>query len=114
MTKTKMKHKMHVKRGDLVKVIAGSEKGKIGKVTQIIHKNNKVIIENVNIRTKHVKSYQKQDKGQIIKLEMPIHSSNVMLYSKKNKTASRYNYIVTKDPHYTKQRILKKTLEIIN
>ncbi|KAL0734710.1 hypothetical protein Bca4012_010920 [Brassica carinata] len=68
-------HKMHVKFGDTVKVISGRDKGKIGEVT-------KSISNDVNLKTKHMKSREEGEPGQIIKIEAPIHSSNVMLYSK--------------------------------
>nr|YP_009294181.1 ribosomal protein L24 [Hildenbrandia rubra]AOM67423.1 ribosomal protein L24 [Hildenbrandia rubra] len=113
MIKINLRNKIHVKKGDIVKIITGKEKGKVGTVIQVFYKVNKIIIENINVRIKHIKSKQKQDAGQIIKLEMPIHSSNVMLYSEKTRTASRYGCNITNNPIPIKNRILKKTQEII-
>lgn len=112
MTKANInaKRKMHVKQGDTVKIIAGRERGKIGQVIRVMYATSKVVIKNINIKTKHIQSNQKTNKGSVVKIEMPIHSSNVMLYSNTTKTASRYSNIITKN---TKQRILKKTQEII-
>nr|YP_009296728.1 ribosomal protein L24 [Apophlaea sinclairii]AOM65868.1 ribosomal protein L24 [Apophlaea sinclairii] len=110
MRKNYAKHKIHVKTGDTVKIIAGTNKGEVGKITQVLYKSSKVIIKNINMSTKHIKANEKVNNGQRIKIEVPIHSSNVMLYSNKSKTASRFNYqIISK----IKQRILKKTQEII-
>ncbi len=104
--------KVHVKTGDTVQVIAGREKGKVGQVTRVITKTSQVIVEGVNIRTRHVKPQRDEESGQIITKEFPIHSSNVMLYSEKQKVASRYGFTVTEDGR--KVRVLKKTGEIID
>ncbi|KAG5578933.1 hypothetical protein H5410_049560 [Solanum commersonii] len=85
-------HKMHVKLGDTVKVISGHDKGKVGEITEIIKHNSKVVIREINLKTKHVKSRSEDEPGQIVKIEAPIHSSNVMLYSKDQKVASRVGH----------------------
>ncbi|MDX2215940.1 MAG: 50S ribosomal protein L24 [Oculatellaceae cyanobacterium bins.114] len=103
---------MHVKKGDTVQVIAGSDKGKVGEVLQTFPKMSKVIVKGVNIKTKHVKPQQEGESGQITTSESPIHSSNVMLYSTKQKTASRICYTLNADGR--KVRMLKKTGEIID
>lgn len=110
--KTVVRHKMHVKKGDTVQVIAGSDKGKVGEVLQTLPKLSKVIVKGVNIRTKHVKPQQEGESGQIVTQEAPIHSSNVMLYSEKQKVASRVSFTFTEDGK--KVRMLKKTGEIID
>ncbi|HBR00528.1 50S ribosomal protein L24 [Roseofilum sp. SID3] len=104
--------KMHVKKGDTVQVIAGKDKGKVGEVLEALPKLSKVVVQNVNIRTKHVKPRQEGESGQIKTFEAPIHSSNVMLYSSKEKVASRVSYTVNEDGK--KVRMLKKTGEIID
>jgi large subunit ribosomal protein L24 len=104
--------KMHVKRGDTVQVISGREKGKIGEITRVFPKESKVIVEGVNVKTKHVKPRQEGESGQITTFEAPIHSSNVMLYSEKQKVASRVCYTYSEDGR--KVRMLKKTGEIID
>lgn len=104
--------KMHVKKGDTVQVIAGKDKGKVGEVLEALPKLSKVVVQNVNIRTKHVKPRQEGESGQIKTFEAPIHSSNVMLYSTKEKVASRISYTVNEDGK--KVRMLKKTGEIID
>ncbi|MBF2002297.1 MAG: 50S ribosomal protein L24 [Synechococcales cyanobacterium C42_A2020_086] len=103
---------MHVKKGDTVQVIAGSEKGKVGEVLRTFPKTSKVIIKGVNLKTKHVKPQQEGESGQITTVEAPIHSSNVMLYSNKQKIASRICYTFNSEGR--KVRMLKKTGEIID
>jgi len=115
MAKPKQKSlasKMHVKKGDTVQVIAGKDKGKVGEVLEALPKLSKVVVQNVNIRTKHVKPRQEGESGQIKTFEAPIHSSNVMLYSTKEKVASRISYTFTEEGK--KVRMLKKTGEIID
>lgn len=71
--------KMTIKTGDNVVVIAGKDKGKTGKVTAVYADTNKVLIENVNIVSKHQKPKSQQDKGGIFKRPAPIEASNVLV-----------------------------------
>ena len=68
---------MKIKKGDNVIIIAGSNKGKKGKVLKAIPSENKVIVEGVNLRKKAHKSKNKGDPSQILEISMPIHVSNV-------------------------------------
>ena len=70
---------MKIKKGDLVKVIAGKDKGKEGKVTVVDLKNGKVVVEGVNVVTKHTKPSASNQNGGIVTTEAPIDASNVML-----------------------------------
>ncbi len=70
--------KRHVKKGDLVKVIAGNEKNKTGKIRSIDTKKQRAIVETLNLRTHHIKPTQ-QSKGKRQKKENPLHISNLML-----------------------------------
>jgi large subunit ribosomal protein L24 len=106
------RYKVHVKKGDTVQVISGRDKGKVGEISKVIPKTSQVIVQGVNVRTKHVKPRQEGESGQIVTFEAPIHSSNVMLYSNKEKVVSRIGYTVTEDGR--KVRMLKKTGEIID
>lgn len=103
---------MHVKKGDTVQVISGRDKGKVGEIVRTLTKQSKVIVKGVNVKTKHQKPSQEGESGQIVTFEAPIHSSNVMLYSEKEKVASRVGYTFTEDGR--KVRMLKKTGEIID
>jgi large subunit ribosomal protein L24 len=111
MTK-KVRYKVHVKKGDTVQVISGREKGKIGEILRVIPEASKVVVKGVNVKTKHVKPQGEGESGQITTFEAPIHSSNVMLYSTKQKVASRICYTFNADGR--KVRMLKKTGEIID
>jgi large subunit ribosomal protein L24 len=110
--KAPVPHKMHVKKGDTVQVITGKDKGKVGEILRAIPKNSEVVVKGINVKTKHVKPQQEGESGQIVTFEAPIHSSNVMLYSNKQKVASRVCYTFTEDGR--KVRMLKKTGEIID
>lgn len=70
---------MNVKKGDTVVVIAGKDKSKTGKVLEVSPKTGKVLVENVNIVTKHNKPRSQQDKGGITKKPAAIEASNVMV-----------------------------------
>ena len=106
------RYKMHVKKGDTVQVITGSDKGKVGEILRVLPKVSKVVVKDVNVRTKHVKPRQEGESGQITTFEAPIHSSNVMLYSTKENVASRVCHTFTEDGR--KVRMLKKTGVIID
>ena len=71
-----------IKTGDTVKVIAGKDKGKTGEVLQVLAKEERVIVEGVNMVTKHVKPSQADPEGGIVNKEAPIDASNVMLVVK--------------------------------
>ena len=75
MTKAKVK----IRKGDTVTVITGNDKGKTGKVLQINRDTNRVLVEGVNIVTKHVKPSAQETEGRIDKIESPIHISNIAL-----------------------------------
>lgn len=107
-----VRYRMHVKKGDTVQVIAGSDKGKVGEVLQTFPKTSKLLVKGVNVKTKHVKPQQEGESGQITTFEVPIHSSNVMLYSTKQKVASRVCYTFNEEGR--KVRMLKKTGEMID
>ena len=97
---------MRIKKGDKVKVITGAYKGTIGEVTKAFPKEDKVIVEGVNMVKKHLRPTQQNPEGGIVEKEAKIHVSNVMLYDEKNKQASRVGYEM-KDGK--KVRIYKKS-----
>ena len=99
---------MKIKKGDTVKVIAGKDKDKEGKVIAVNVKNNTVLVEGVNMVTKHSKPSMANQQGGIITKEAPIHVSNVM-YLHKGK-ATRVGYKMDGDK---KVRFAKATGEII-
>ena len=100
---------MKIKKGDTVKVIAGKDKDKEGKVIAVNVKNNTVLVEGVNIVTKHSKPSMANQQGGIITKEAPIHVSNVMYLH--NGKATRVGYKMDGDK---KVRFAKATGEVID
>ena len=98
---------MKIRVGDTVVVIAGKDKGKTGEVLQVLAKEERVIVEGVNIVTKHVKPSQADPEGGIVNKEAPIHVSNVAYYDSKAKQAVKIGYAFDEDGK--KYRINKKT-----
>jgi large subunit ribosomal protein L24 len=96
--------KIKIKSGDAVKVIAGDHKGSEGKVLQIIKDKDRVLVEGVNLVSKHTKPSAQSPQGGIVKKEASLHISNVMLVE--DGVAVRVGYQVDGD---TKTRISKKT-----
>lgn len=99
---------MNLKVKDKVIVIAGSNKGKEGSIKKILTKENKVIVEGVNVVKKHKKG-NGQESGGIIEMESPIHASNVMLIDPKTKKPTRIGHSIDKDNK--KIRVSKKSNE---
>ena len=79
---------MKIKVGDTVTVIAGSDKGKTGKVTKTLKKQNRVIVEGVHVVHRHIKPNRVNETGGILEIEAPIHVSNVKL-NEEAKTAKK-------------------------
>ena len=105
---------MKIKKGDTVKVIAGSSKGKEAKVISVDHKNNKVTVEGVNVVTKHSKPSAANPNGGIVTKEAPIDISNVMLVD--GGKATRVGFKIETDDNgkvVKKERFAKKTGNVI-
>ncbi|OUM87979.1 MAG: 50S ribosomal protein L24 [Bacillus thermozeamaize] len=100
---------MHVKAGDTVKVIAGKDKGKVGRILKAYPKKQRVLVEGVNLVKKHAKPSQANPQGGIIQQEAPIHVSNVMPLDPKTGEPTRVGYKVM--PDGKKVRIAKKSGE---
>ena len=92
---------MKIKKGDTVKVIAGKDKGKTGKVIKALPITDQVVIDGINVATRHQKSRRTRSQGQIIEKSMPIHVSNVALME--SDKAVRVGYTVEKDGDKTKK-----------
>ena len=104
--------KMRIRKGDTVQVINGKEKGKTGEVLKTLPIENRVIVQGINLRTRHVKPTQEGETGRIVTEEASLHASNVMIYSTVKKVASRVEVFIEKDG--SKKRRLKKTGELID
>lgn len=103
-TSNRFKPKFHVKKNDLVEVIAGDDKGKKGKVIEIIADKGRVLVEGINIVSKHTRPTAQYPNGGIIKKEAPIHISNVLLVNPANGKGARTSVAVGGDK---KERIFK-------
>ena len=108
----KQRIKMRLRKGDTVQVITGKDKGKTGEVLRTLPNENRVIVQGVNMRTRHVKPTQEGESGRIVTEEASLHASNVMIYSTEKKVTSRVELITEKDG--SKKRRLKKTGEVID
>lgn len=110
--------KLHIKKGDEVKVISGRERGKTGRVLRIVYKKDRLtgvvesraVVEGVNMVTKHKKPDQQNPQGSKIEVEAAIHVSNIMLIDPKTKTPTR---IGRKKVENGWVRVSKKSGEII-
>lgn len=85
---------MKIKKGDNIIVIAGKDRGKEGEVTRVLPKTEKVLVEGINVVTKHQKSRRRGSQGQIIEKPTPIHVSNVALKDKKTGKPVRVGYVI--------------------
>lgn len=103
---------MHVKKGDTVVVIAGKDKGKKGKVLTAMPKKDRVVVEGVNMVTKHQKASPQLQQGGLIHQEAPVHVSNVMIYCNKDKKGVRVGYKILENGE--KVRVCKKCGEVLD
>ena len=101
---------MHIRKDDTVVVITGKDKGKKGKVIKAMPKENKVVVEGVNVQTKHAKQTRTAS-AEIKHQEGPIDASNVMFYDKEAKAGTRVGY---KEENGKKVRYSKKTGNVID
>jgi len=83
---------LHVIKGDLVMVTAGNDRGKTGKVLRVDAKNQRVIVEGINVRAKHVRPSQQHPQGGRVEHEMSIHISNVSPLSPTDKKPTRVRF----------------------
>ena len=102
--------KIHIKKGDTVYVNAGNDKGQTGKVLSVDKAKDRVIVEGVNMVSKHTKPNSKQPQGGIIKQEAPIHISNLNLIDPQSGKPTRVGYRMEGDK---KVRYAKKSGEEI-
>lgn len=111
-SKTSDRIKMKIRKGDTVQVISGKDKGKTGEVLKTFPLENRVLVQGINQRTRHVKPSQEGESGRIVTEETSLHASNVMIFSTKGKVVSKVEIFVDKDG--SKKRRLKKTGELID
>ena len=98
---------MKIRKNDNIIVIAGNSKGSTGKVLKVFPKQNRVIVEGVNIRKRHTKPNQANPQGGIIEMEAPIEASNVMLIDPKTNESTRIGSKIIIDDKTGKKKIVR-------
>lgn len=111
MTQAKQIIKLKIKKGDQVVVTSGAHKGAKGEVLQVLRAENRVLVQGVNMRT-HFNKPTQTTPGGIVKLEAPLHISNVALADPKSGKPTKVGYKVLKDG--TKVRVAKASGETID
>lgn len=97
---------MKIKSNDKVKIIAGKDKGKSGKVIKVISADNRIIIEGINLVKRHIKSRKRGEQGQTVTASSPINASNAILICPKCNKETRIGYLVLEGGE--KHRVCKK------
>ena len=105
------RQKLHVSKGDTVRVVRGDDKGKEGKIIRVYPKTGRVLIEGVNIVKKHRRARTAEEQSGIIDMPAPIHASNVMLLDPKSGDPTRTRKQIDEDG--TKERIAVKSGEAL-
>jgi len=107
---------MKIRKNDNVMVISGNDRGKTGKVLKVFPKDNKVIVEGINLRKRHTKPSQKSPQGGILEKEAPVNASNVMLLDPKTNEPTRIGAQIILDDKTGKKksaRISRKSGEMV-
>ena len=103
--------RVHVTKGDTVRVMRGDDKGKEGKVLRVFPKTGRILVEGVNIVKKHRKARRENEQSGIIEMPAPVHASNVMLIDPKSGAPTRVRARIDDDG--TKERISAKSGDAI-
>jgi large subunit ribosomal protein L24 len=101
---------LHVKKGDMVQIIAGDHKGATGRVLRVDPDKNSVVIQGQNIVKKHVRPSRRNPQGGRIGVEQPVHISNVLPLSPKSSRGARVHYTLNEDG--SKKRVTVDGAEI--
>lgn len=104
--------KLHVKKDDMVMVIAGKEKGKSGKVVRVLSDSGKVVVEGINMIKRHTRPNRVNSEGGIVEKEAPLNGSNVLLLCNACNEPARTGKRVLEDG--SKVRFCKKCNEIVD
>lgn len=96
---------MKIKKGDQVLIISGKDRARKGKVLNVIPKEGKIMVENINIRKKHVRPRRSGEKGQIVEMPAPLNVSKVKLICPKCGNPARVGYKIVENKKY---RVCKK------
>jgi large subunit ribosomal protein L24 len=95
-----------IRKDDMVEVLSGNDRGKRGRVLRVIPDKDRIVVQGVNLRWKHMRKSQQMPQGGRMRREMPLHVSNVMLFDEAAQLRSRVGYKVEDGK---KVRILRKT-----
>jgi len=85
---------MKIKKGDTVLIISGKDRGKKGKTITVLPKENRIVVEGINLRKKHLRPRREGEKGQMVEIAAPLNVSNVKLICPKCKTPTRVGHKV--------------------
>ena len=99
-----------IRKGDMVEVIAGNDRGKRGRVLRMVNDKDRVVVQGINLRWKHLRKSQKSPQGGRMRRETPIQLSNVMLYDEVAQVRSRVGFLVVDGK---KVRVLRKTGAVV-
>jgi large subunit ribosomal protein L24 len=102
-------HKFKLKKDDTVQIIAGKDKGKRGRILKVLRDKDRIVVEGANIVKKAKKRKNQQDRGGIVEIEAPLHSSNLMIVCKKC-GPTRIGYKIEGE---TKTRVCRKCGEAL-
>ena len=101
---------MKVKKGDLVLITAGKDKGRTGKIVKALPKDLKVLVEGINLKKKHVRPRREGEKGQVVEIPAALNVSNIKMICPKCGKATRVGYTIEKN---IKNRVCKKCKQAI-
>ena len=102
---------MKIIKNDIVKIISGKDRGKKGKVLQVLPKEKKIVVEGINMMAKNVRPKKMGEKGQVVRYNAPIEASNVLVFCSKCNKGIRVGFIMTKEGK--KYRVCKKCKQSI-
>lgn len=108
----KQHRRLTIKKGDKVVVISGKDRGKVGEVLSVDPKKNRLVVQGVNIATRHQKPTMQGQKGSLVKSEAPIHRSNVMIFDPSADKGVRIRHSVLEDGK--KVRVSQKSGEVLD
>ena len=99
-----------IRKGDMVEILAGNDRGKRGRVLRMIRDKDRIVVQGVNLRWKHMRKSQQMPQGGRMRREMPLHVSNVMLFDESAQERSRVGYAVVDGK---KVRVARKTGAVV-
>ncbi len=97
---------MKIRKNDIVKIITGKDRGKKGKVLQVFSKEDKIVVEGINMMAKNVRPKKMGEKGQVVRYNTPIDAAKVLFFCSKCNKGVRVGFVITKDGKKT--RICRK------